>query len=261
MPTTYLPEQTDLPHRLGRHVNHDERSRAYRFVPRTAGPIVSQSWVRRVDVFDQGQLGSCTGNAAVGWIGTDNALRQGLTDFFGEPVNEAMAVECYSQATTIDPFDGAYPPDDTGSDGLSVTKVLQGWNLVDSYTHGFSIGDLLAAMQEGPVLIGIPWYDGMFDPDQDGRVRISGFLAGGHEVVCDVLDMVNGRVWFPNSWGLAWGVSGRGYFTINDLDSLLQNDGDVTVPHSKVLAPTPDPVVDKPGCFSKAGIRRLLRRR
>jgi hypothetical protein len=56
--------------RLGRHVLHDSQSR--RFPVDTAGlSIVSVRHTRRIAILDQGQLGSCTGNAGVGCLGTD----------------------------------------------------------------------------------------------------------------------------------------------------------------------------------------------
>src|SRR5262245_50700699 len=56
--------------RLRRHVHHDSESRRYAFD--TAGlTLVSTKHQRRIPVLDQGQLGSCTGNAGVGCLGTD----------------------------------------------------------------------------------------------------------------------------------------------------------------------------------------------
>jgi len=245
---------------LGRHVNHDPRSREYPFSarPEAAKAVASVSWARRVAIFDQGELGSCTGNAAAGWIGADNALRQGLVSVAGKSVNEALAVSIYSQATVIDPFTGTYPPDDTGSDGLSVTKVLKNLGLVDTYSHGFSVNDLLVALQSTPVLIGIPWYDGMFDPDADGFVSISGSLAGGHEVCVIAYDAAKQAITFANSWGTGWGLNGYGRMTIATLTKLLADDGDVTVPHALVVAPTPPPPPAPPAPKPRSWWQRFL---
>lgn len=125
-----IPEYPDNPHRLGRNLNHDPRSRAFAFRAAPDTPLPSVHWDRAVPIFDQGDLGSCTGNAAAGWLATANALRPGLEQAalikgIKEPVDEAAAVWLYENATAIDPYDGHYPPDDTGSDGLSVTKVLR----------------------------------------------------------------------------------------------------------------------------------------
>lgn len=216
--------------RLGRHVSHDDRSLRYGqpVLPRSA--IQSVEWTRRCPVLDQGQIGSCTGEAAAGWVGTDNAARRG-----NPGIDQTTALDLYHWATELDEFDGQYPPDDTGSSGLGAAKALQQAGYVTSYTHAFTPQALTSALQSGPVLIGIPWYGSMSDPEPDGRIRVrtSSGLAGGHELLVDELEAEAGvalRVWVTNSWGEGWGVNGRAYLTGVDLAALLADDGDVTVP-------------------------------
>ena len=229
------------PHPLGRHVNHDERSFDFPFAarPEAAATVKTVSWQRRVPIFDQGQLGSCTGNAAAGWVGADDSLRSGLVTVDGAGVNEDLAVALHGEATQIDPYKGTYPPTDTGSDGLSVAKALKARSLIDSYTHGFSTTDLVTALQSTPVLIGIPWYDNMFNPDKDGFVYIGGAVAGGHEVCVVGYDDEGKFIVFANSWSTSWGVDGYGKMSLSTLTQLLSQDGDVTVPHALVVAPAP----------------------
>lgn len=216
--------------RLGRLVEHDSRSLAFAapVLPRSA--LESQHWIRRCPVLDQGSLGSCVGNAAAGWVGTDTADRQGHDD-----VTETTALDLYHRATLLDEFDGTWEPDDTGSSGLGAAKALQQTGYCGAYTHAFTMQALTSALQSGPALIGISWYGSMFDPDGDGRIPVqtSSGLAGGHELVVDQVDVQAGvplRMWVTNSWGRSWGVAGRGWFTAADLAFLLTNDGDVTVP-------------------------------
>jgi hypothetical protein len=216
---------------LGRRTEHDERSRAFHVAAWPWTRIKSQRWTRRVPIFDQGALGSCTGHAAAGWVGTDNVARPGLTEWIaGKPVDEMFAVELYSRATHLDQWPGVYPPDDSGSSGLAVAKALREDRLCRAYSHAFSLRGTFTALQTGPALIGIPWYDDMFDPDPDGRVNVGGELAGGHELVVDELDVGNMRLWFTNSWGEGWGIGGRAWLDWDDFDRLRKDDGDVTVP-------------------------------
>lgn len=250
-----LPEAPGNPHRLGRHVNHDPRSRNYPFAQRdeARAEVKSVVWSRRVPIFDQGAIGSCTGNAAAGWIATDNLLRLGATEYTGTGgvvsiLDEADAIEIYHEATAIDPWPGTYPPDDTGSDGVSVAKVLQALGYIDSYSHGFALSDLQVALQSTPVLVGTNWYDGMFNPSSRNVVAISGSVAGGHEYLCVGFDLGD-LGWpapyrFANSWGIGWGESGYFYMSEATVARLLSEDGDVTVPHALVLAPTPTPDPD-----------------
>jgi Papain family cysteine protease len=226
-------------HPLGRKVHHDPRSRAYPYVATTA-TLVSVSHARQVPIFDQGNLGSCTGNAAVGAVGTaplyaavPSAMRASLT--------EAEAVAIYATATTLDTTTGTYPPTDTGSDGVSAAAAckMAGW--ISGYLHCFSLADTLAALQTGPVIIGINWYSGFEYPDASGFVKVSGSVRGGHEVCLVSIDVVAKTVTAANSWGAAWGADGYFTFSWADLDRLLGEWGDATV-LLPLTAPAPVPI-------------------
>lgn len=240
--------------RLGRHINHDARSR--RYPVRATEQIESVQHVRHAPVFDQGDLGSCTGNAAVGCLATGTFFGT-LSD--GEkqtwPLDETGAVRVYSLATKLDNFAGAYPPDDTGSDGLSVAKVLAEGGLISGYRHAFSIDALLAGLMSTPCIVGTEWTDDMFTADETGIIHPTGAAAGGHEYVCDQFvregDHFGSRRWvapfdmlgFTNSWGTSWADEGRHYVSVAEFASLLSRDGDATffVP-SDQAAPEPVPV-------------------
>lgn len=238
--------------RLARHVRHDDRSWNYRF--NTEGlSIISVGHPRHIPILDQGQVGSCTGNAGIGCMASDpfystvagaggrELTRRGTPQAVRYSLDEAGAVHLYSDAETID-GDGPYPPNDFGSSGLSVAQALKNAGEIAGYQHTFSADDALKALSVTPVLFGTNWYDGMFSPDPDGRIRISGSLAGGHELVIREVDAANQRVWLDNSWGDGWGVNGRGYLTFADFDTLLGQQGDITVlvPLTQP-APTPTP--------------------
>lgn len=226
------------PGRLGRNVNHDPRSLRY-LVP-SQGMQVSKTWSRRTPVLDQGDLGSCTGNASVGVLGTDPFFA-GLDQH--EDLDETLAVEVYSLATSLDPFDGAYPPDDTGSDGLSAAKACKQLGLISGYQHATSLSAMVDALQVGPVIVGVNWYEGFDNPDLAGKVKVSGAVRGGHEFeVCGV--DVEARMFHAvNSWGTSWGKSGHFFFSFGDMTRLLSEDGDCTsfVP---ATAPAPTPTDD-----------------
>ena len=94
--------------RLGRHVEHDPQSRA--FSAGTAA-IKTVTYQRHGSAFDQGDLGSCTGNAMAGVLMTDPFWVRGRN------LTEADAVALYKAATKLDDIPGKSPPDDTGSSG------------------------------------------------------------------------------------------------------------------------------------------------
>jgi hypothetical protein len=235
------------PHPLGRHVEHDPRSLAFAHGVLPKAAIKSVDWTRRVPHFDQGPLGSCTGNAAAGLLGTDSAARTGLTsvalDGHVLPVDEDLAVRVYSLATRLDEFDGVYPPEDTGSSGLGAAKALKKLGLAAGYTHAFSLDALKSALQAGPVMVGTIWLNSMFTADpKTGRVnvdRTSG-TTGGHEYVLSAYDATAKAFRIDNSWGEGWGLNGSAWFDEGDMAWLLSQQGDVTVP-VWATAPSPPP--------------------
>jgi hypothetical protein len=240
--STYRERGPRNDNRLGRHVNHDSRSRLYAWRVDRAVPLVTTQHVRHVPVLDQGDLGSCTGCAAIGCMGTGRFY---ATVNDADPfhmLNELDAVAVYSRATQIDPWPGVYPPEDTGSDGLSVAKVLVDAAMIPGYLHAFGLEGALQALMSRPLITGINWYTGMFSPDDDGLVKITGQVEGGHEICLDGYDAERGWVWFTNSWGPLWGKDGKGALRVEDYGRLLDEGGDTTifVPDGDPT-PTPDP--------------------
>jgi len=225
MTARLIPETVVEGKRLGRHVNHDPRSRDFPVRVDEAVTLKKVLWSRRVAPFDQGQLGSCTGNAITGVLDTSPFRAK-----FPKPFYETMAVSIYEAATLIDNAPGSYPPDDTGSDGLSVCKVAKTRGFISGYTHAFSLAQALQALMSGPVITGVSWYEGFDNPDPSGLVQIAGQVRGGHEFEVLGYDPATDLLTAVNSWGKSWGVSGRFHFTSKTWARLLAEQGDCTVP-------------------------------
>jgi hypothetical protein len=220
-------EQQRPGQRLGRHQWLDGRSLAFMVENSAAamsGSLTSQLWDRVLPILDQGDLGSCTGNAGIGALGTQPFLdavgRSALGDSIDDPVAaEKLAVDLYSDATKVDAFPGVYPPVDEGSSGLAICRVLRTSGTIGGYRWARTAHGFLRLLQSGPVLQGMPWYNAFFHPDDEGfidgdpRWRSSG-LGGGHEVEAigvelDEDDVFNSAIVYCNSWGTRWGVDGR----------------------------------------------------
>jgi len=229
--------------RLGRHVGHDEDSRQYKMVERLPvdvnKPLMTRAWTRYVDPFDQGNLGSCTGNGALGLLCTDPFYVPGTTGAQNPNgtvipnLAEQEAVAVYSEATQLDGMGATptdyYPPDDRGSSVLGAMKALQKLNLSKNYSWGFSTKEALACLsQYAPVDVGFNWYDSFDSPDSSGKVTLtsSSSIRGGHSWDLTGIDAEAKVVWATNSWGTGWGIKGTFCFSFDDLDRLVNEQGE-----------------------------------
>lgn len=224
--------------RLGRHVHHDSRSLDHLFLPKDAKPKkVNTDWTSSTGPLNQGQVGSCTGNATAQWLNTDFAdAFRALVHKTGF-LTEADALKIYSLGTTLDSEPGSYPPDDTGCDGVSVAKAAERLGYLGSYQHTVSFSSAQAALEKTPYIQGSVWTSKMFNP-VNGLVTVGKIndstVQGGHEYLAKGIDWTEEVIVYRNSWGDtdAWpGCKPGGYFAIGfkDVEALLNNQGDVTV--------------------------------
>jgi len=246
--TTYrrpIEEQVIPGQRLGRHVRHDSRSLLYPW-QQTGEALKDVLLTRHIGILDQGDVGSCTGNAETGALGTD-PLYGTLPPDRQAQLNEALALALYSAAEDID-GDGPYPPNDNGSTGLSVCKAAKNGGWISGYVHCLSLASVLDAISAGhAVILGTNWYDSMDNPDSSGLVTISpgAQVRGGHEYLARGIDTANRLIRLDNSWGTGWGDQGSFCYSWDTLTRLLseQGDGTVSVP---LTQPSPQPVPPKP---------------
>lgn len=211
--------------RLGCHREKDPRSKNYRISDRLdmAAPLVSKEWTRRAPVFDQGSLGSCTGNGTLGVCGTEP---------FDDPkwkFDETFAVAIYAGATDEDTLhEPAYPPNDRGSTVLGALKAARLAGLFSEYRWSFSVDEALQTLsQHGPLVVGFNWYEGFDSPDGNGVVHISGNIRGGHCWEISGLDVANQMLHCWNSWSPEWGLSGGFKLPIPDFTRLVSEEGEV----------------------------------
>lgn len=188
-------------------------------------------------VYDQGQLGSCTGNAIAGAIEFER-LKQGLSDFvpsrlfiyYNERVME-NTVNSDAGAQIRDGIksvakQGAPPEDDWPYDitQFAVKPPQQAYtdaskNKVTSYQRVTrTLNQFKGCLASGyPFVLGFTCYSAF----ESAAVAQSGHLSmpqsgetvvGGHAVVGVGYDDANQWFIIRNSWGANWGMSG--YFTM-----------------------------------------------
>ena len=222
--TVHIPEHPSKHGgRLGRHVHFDERSRAFPVELKKGAVIQTRTWNRTAKAFTQGELGSCTGNGAVGVICTEPYRQAGVR------YTEALARKVYGLATHMDTLTGVYPPDDSGSTVLGAMKALRDLKLAKGYHWCFGLDDVLKTLSTlGPVEVGLNWYEGFDKPDAQGLVKIGGSVRGGHAFEILGVDAERKLVHAINSWGPDWALHGRFSFSWKDLDRLLHEDGEAS---------------------------------
>lgn len=197
----------------------DERSR--RFPVRAIAPDAPRGYSWSCPVWlDQGREGACVG---FGW-----AHRRAARPAARAGVSEADAFDLYHRAQQLDEWEGeAYE----GSSVLAGAKAAleRGW--IVAYHWAFSEPELAAGVsRRGPAVLGLPWYEGMFEPDAAGFLRPTGQLAGGHCILDRGLSLRRGAHRVHNSWGLGWGENGEAWISRADMAALLAQDGEACLP-------------------------------
>jgi hypothetical protein len=192
--------------------------------------VVSQQWPRHIPILDQGDLGSCEGNAEVGCAAT-GPVYDALPPLHPD-LDEALAVQVYTLATTLDGYPGQMPAEDTGTDSTAANAAAKQMGLIAGYLHCDGLAGLLQALQTGPVNVAFDWWSTFDTPDADGVITIGAGarIRGGHALCCRQVDTAAGLIWLDNSWTVKWGKAGRCALALPLMDRLLQEGGEAVVP-------------------------------
>lgn len=175
-------------------------------------PTTDRTWQVNFQL-DQGDTGHCVG---FGWAGWGDA--EPIIDKYANSDGHAIYYECKVIEGDPKGEDGAYV--------RSGATAMRNRDRLSTYAFADSLDTALTWLRStGPIVIGTDWTDDMFEPDTNGRVRPTGGVAGGH---CYLLYEVSGTtLWFKNSWGSTWGVSGSFCMTMDDFQVLLQSYGEM----------------------------------
>jgi hypothetical protein len=214
----------------------DERSLEYPI--RTMLPRVQHKtftlW-QNGEILDQGSEGACVG---FGWTAEALAgpVQVDLKDVSAprapkEPNRFANYV--YKEAQKIDQWPGE---DYEGTSVLAGAKIMTRYGVIHEYRWAFGVEDIIRSlMSQGPVVLGINWYSGMYAAP-NGKLSISGGHVGGHCILAIGYNPSSERfrgaetVILQNSWGPGWGVEGVAEMTVKDLARLVKEGGEACVP-------------------------------
>jgi len=227
---------TDDP-RLDRVPYWDEKNAEYpiRAILRTAEvPLAEKLWSQGVTT-DQGREGACVGHGCTQEAtASPDRVRIGpqwvYPHYKNDPSQFAQVV--YKMAQKIDPWAGeSY----SGTAVLAGVQVLQTLGILQEYRWAMSMDDLRdTLLYHGPVILGVNWYESMYDTAANGLVDVSGSIVGGHCITVIGYDKSRRLLGMPkaeemfrwkNSWGSDYGKSGTGWITAADLKRLVFDEG------------------------------------
>ena len=218
---------------FGRRYSPDPEDRGYlmrRQMGAPGTPLPSRrTWRINSESLDQGNTGTCVGQA---WR---NFLRCApiRTD-----KRAPTAYDIYRMAVQTDEWssndDEANLPDrDPGlDDGTSVragAEAVTKTGRLKSFLWAFNLQSAVEwVLTEGPVVLGLNWYDSMSRPNAAGIATISPQAAsiGGHAFLMRGVNNTTRLALCTNSWGDDWGKSGEFYLPFADLERLIHEQGE-----------------------------------
>lgn len=205
-------------------LRHDKRSLSFRIADHfgTKAPLRTRNWTKHIWL-DQGQEGACTG------FGTAHTLActpRSLAAKLG--IDNAFAQKEYHGAQRFDEYPGE---DYEGSSVLGVMKYAKSQGQITDFYWATTLDEILHCLSNvGPMVIGVNWYTGMFEPDANGMLHATGRMEGGHAPCLRGIDVRRQTVKVANSWGKDWGVKGDADLSWTDLDRLRREQGEFAFP-------------------------------
>jgi hypothetical protein len=204
--------------------NHDPASRKYAAVELVEAPPTHDVMWRPGVILDQGREGSCVGHACVAEV-----LAAPVAGEVDAP--SSMAAQWYHRAQRHDEWPGEGYSGTSVNAGMKVGREFGWW---DSWRWAFGVEEMRAAIQLGPLVLGIPWHAGMYSTDDRGVVRVGGQQVGGHCLLVvgwsTDYDGEGPGFWWVNSWGTDYGNNGAAFVPEDTMRTLIAKVGECAVP-------------------------------
>lgn len=232
---------------LGRVYRQDLRSLNFLVRGQIGAGMAPRSYTWSVPMtLDQGPDGACVG------FGYSHELAARPQSVLG--INYDFAFRLYLEIQRVDPWPGgAYPGAEEFYEGTSVlsgAQVLKDMGYYSSYYWALNAQQVAEGIgYKGPAVLGLNWYEGMFEPDASGFLHATGRVSGGHCVLARGVKIVyknrlafwRQRTWadvdweksyvlIHNSWGPGWGANGDAKISLSTLDYLMVSQGEACFP-------------------------------
>lgn len=206
---------------LGRLVSIDERDLDFPIqaeLPKKLPPKRYKYWNASGWWGNQGQTSQCVAYAWIHFI-------EDAPIMYKADGSEVRPIDVYNAAQELDEWQG------NDYDGTSVragAKVLQSLGYIGEYTWGFDLESLVnAVLTTSPVVVGTEWDNKMFYPNKEGIITRGDGTAGGHAYIVNGVNRDKAMFRIKNSWGRDWGKSGYAYIPFEDMESLINNYGEI----------------------------------
>lgn len=207
---------------LGRIPYKDEQSRDYPVARLLKGtlPRRNRMWsLPSTFPLNQGEEGACVG---FGWAHELGAFPVMYM------VNNDYAFRYYRAARREDARMGIHYAE--GASVLAGAKVAKANGMISEYRWAFSVDQIIDTLcQRGPVVLGVNWYESMYQTDDNFKVVIDGEQVGGHCILAfGYQKQYKGEecIVLLNSWGLGYGAYGVSYLPVSGLERLMDEDGE-----------------------------------
>lgn len=215
---------------LGRLPAKDERDTAF-LLQAKPGRLsqfrTEQTWGTTEPPFDQGATSQCVAYSAIKYLRAGPILNRKL--------DQTHCTNFYNECQRIDEWPGE---DYEGTSVRAAFKLLKSMGYINEYRWAQDAETVMKhILTKGPVVMGTLWTMDMFMPHNiNGYIAPTGEEAGGHAYLIiggnrrrKNPDKTIGALRILNSWGAGWGQKGRAWITIDDLNKLIQMDGEACV--------------------------------